>query len=72
MEIFGLKNTFLVTLYLDISVFRYKKTNPENVSYPKVGVLNVEFVLKLRIYSFLKSLICLKLILKNLTTTLHT
>ena len=27
-----------------------KKTNSENVSTPKVGVLNVEFALKLRIY----------------------
>ena len=37
-----------------------KKTNSENVSTPKEGVLNVEFVLKLRIYKSLKSLICLK------------
>ena len=37
-----------------------KKTNSENVSTPKVGVLNVEFVVKLRIYRSLKSLICLK------------
>ena len=36
-----------------------KKTNSENVS-PKVGVLNVEIALKLRIYRSLKSLICLK------------
>jgi len=36
-----------------------KKTNSENVSH-KVGVLNVEFALKLRIYRSLKSLICLK------------
>ena len=28
----------------------FKKTNFENVSTPKVGVLNVEFALKLRIY----------------------
>ena len=32
-----------------------KKTNSENVSTPKVGVLNVEFALKLRIYRSLKS-----------------
>ena len=37
-----------------------KETNSENVSTPKVGVLNVEFALKLRIYRYLKSLICLK------------
>ena len=37
-----------------------KKTNSENVSTPKVGVLNIEFVFKLRIYRSLKSLICLK------------
>ena len=36
-----------------------KKTNSENVSNPKVGVLNVEFALKLRIYRSLKSLIYL-------------
>ena len=37
-----------------------KKTNSENVSAPKVGVLNVEFALKLRIYRSVKTLICLK------------
>jgi len=31
-----------------------KKTNSENVSTPKVGVLNIEFALKLRIYRSLK------------------
>ena len=33
-----------------------KKNYSENISTPKVGVLNVEFALKLRIYS----LICFK------------
>ena len=37
-----------------------KKTNSENVLTPKVGVLNVEFALDLRIYKSLKSLDCLK------------
>ena len=36
-----------------------KKTNSKSVSTP-VGVLNVEFALKLRIYRSLNSLICLK------------
>jgi len=49
-----------------------KKTNSESLSTPKVVVLNVEFVLKLRIYRSLKSLICLKLIQKKFSTTLHT
>ena len=31
-----------------------RKTNSENVSTPKVGVLNVEFALKLRIHRSLK------------------
>ena len=55
-----------------------KKTNSENVSTPKVAVLNVEFVLKLRIYRSLKSLICLKWIRRSFpqhcipsSTTLH-
>ena len=39
---------------------------------PKSTILNVDFGLKLRIYRSLKSLICLKWILKNLSTTLHT
>ena len=43
----------------------------ENVSTAKVGVLNVEFALELRIYRPLKSFICLKWILKKLSTTLH-
>ena len=50
----------------------------ENVSTPKVRVLNVEFTLKLRIYRSLKSLICLKWIRKSFpqhcklsSTTLH-
>ena len=37
-----------------------KKTNSENVSTPKIGVLKVEFALKLRIYRSFKSLIFLK------------
>jgi len=45
--------------------------NSENVSTPKVEVLNVEFALKLRIYRSLKSLICLKWIRKKFTPTLH-
>jgi len=39
------------------------------VSFPKVGVLNVEITLKLRIYRSLKSLICLKWIRKKFSTT---
>ena len=39
---------------------------------PKSTILNVDFALKLRIYRSLKSVICLKWILKNLSTTLHT
>ena len=49
-----------------------KKTNSESVSTPKVGVLNIEFALKLRIYRSLKRFICLKRIRKKLSTTLHT
>ena len=49
-----------------------KKSNSEKVSTPKLGVLNIEFALKLRIYRFLKSLICLKLIRKKFSTTLYT
>ena len=49
-----------------------KKTNSENVSILKVGVLNVEFALQLRIYKSLKSLICIKWIRKKLSTTLYT
>ena len=49
-----------------------KKTNSENVSTPKEGVLNVEFALKLRIYKSYKSLICLKSIRKKYSTPLHT
>ena len=41
------------------SLINNLKTNSENVSTPKVGVLNVEFALQLRIYRSLKSLICL-------------
>ena len=51
---------------------QFKKTNSENVSTPKVGVLNVEVALKFRIYRFLKSLICLNWIRKKFFTTLHT
>ena len=46
-----------------------KKTNYENVSTPKLGVLNVEFALKLRIYRSLKSFICL--VLKKFSRTLQ-
>ena len=49
-----------------------KKTNSENVSTPKVGVLNVEFALKLRIYWSLKSVICIKWIRKKFSTKLYT
>ena len=38
---------------------------------PKNTIFNVDFLLKLRIYRFLKSFIFLKWILKNLFTTLH-
>ena len=51
---------------------KYKKTNSENVSTPKVRVFSIEFALKLRIYRSLKSLIWLKWIRKKLFTTLHT
>jgi len=49
-----------------------KKNDSENVSTPKVGVLNVKFALKHRICRSLKSLICLKWIRKKFSTTLHT
>ena len=49
-----------------------KKTNSENVSNPKVGVLNIEFALKLRIYRSLESFIRLKWIRKKLSPTLYT
>ena len=42
------------------SLINKRKANSENLSTPKVGVLNVKFALKLRIYRSLKSLICLK------------
>jgi len=59
--------TFLCHCYLII-----KKTKFENRSTPKVGVLNVEFVLELRINRSLKSVICLKWFRKKFSTTLHT
>ena len=39
---------------------------------PKSMILNVDFALKLRFYRSLKSFKCLKWIIKNLSTTLHT
>ena len=50
----------------------FKKSNSENVSTPKVNVLNVEFALKLRIYRSLEILLCLKWIGKKFSTTLYT
>ena len=50
----------------------WKKNNSENVSTPKVGVLNVEFALNFRIYRSLKSFTCLKWIRKKFSTILHT
>ena len=44
----------------------------KRISTPKLGVLKVEFALKLRIYRSLKSCICLKWIRKKFSTTLHT
>ena len=61
--------TFL--LFMSSLFNNFKKTNSENVSTPKVVVLNVEFALKLSIYRSLRRFICLKWILKNLST-LHT
>ena len=49
-----------------------KKTISENVSTPKVGVLNIEFALKLRIYRSLKCFICLKWIRKKFSATMCT
>ena len=51
--------TFFYILYRRYLIIK-KKTNSENVSTPKVGVLNAEFALKLMIYRSLKSEICLK------------
>jgi len=55
-------NEKIVELFLHFmsSLFNNFKKLSENVSTPKVGVLNVEFALKLRIYRSFKSLICLK------------
>ena len=50
----------MISIYTDGTSDGTKKTNSENISIPKAGVLNVEFALKLRIYRSLKSLICLK------------
>jgi len=55
---------FMSSLYNNLKI-----TNSET---PKVGVMNVEFALKLRIYRSLKSLLCLKWIRKKFFTTLHT
>ena len=57
---------FMSTLFNNL-----KKTNSENVSTPKVGVLYIEFALKLRIYRSLKRLTCLKWIRKKFSTTMH-
>ena len=49
-------------LFKDIFCRRYliiKRNYSENVSTPKVGVLNVEFAHNLRIYRSSKSLMCL-------------
>ena len=57
-------------LYFMSSLFNnLKETNSENVSTPKVGVFNIEFALKRRIYRSSKILICLKGIQKKLSTT---
>ena len=48
-----------------------KKTNSENVSTPKVGVLKVEFALKLRINRSLKCLICFQQHCILSSSTLH-
>ena len=50
----------ILASFIMIMINNFKKTNSENVSTPKVVVLNVEFALKLRNYRSLKSLICLK------------
>ena len=61
---------YAVLLHFMSSLFNnFKQTNSENVSTPKVGVLNVTFALKLRIYRSLKSLICLQWIRKKFSTT---
>ena len=49
-----------IFLHFMSSLINNKKTNSESVSTPKIGVLNVGFALKLRIYRSLKSVICLK------------
>ena len=58
-----------IFLHFMSSLFNYlKKINSENVSTPKVGVLNVEFALKLRIYRFNMSQMNPKGVLHNLHT----
>ena len=43
----------------------------QNVTAPEWMILNVDFALKLSKYTSLKQFICLKLILKNFSTILH-
>ena len=52
-----MSSLFKINIYINDNL---KKPYSENVSTPNVGVLIVEFSLKLRIYRSLKSLICLK------------
>jgi len=59
------------SLHFKSSLFNnLRKTNSENISTPKVGVVNIEFTLKIRIHRSLKSFICLKWIRKKFSTTL--
>ena len=58
--------------FYDVVISWFKKTNSENVSTLKVGVLNVEFALDFRIYRSFKSVLCLKWIRNRFSTTLHT
>ena len=63
---------YFLNLFKFLSSFNNLKiNNSENVSTLKYG-LNVDFALKLRIYSSSKSFICLKWTLQNLSLTLHT
>ena len=64
--------TFFTLIMSSLYVVIIQKTNSENVSTPKVGVLNIELALKLRIYRSLKCLIYLKWIRKKLSITMHT
>ena len=64
--------TIEFSLYFSSSLFNNSKKPTLKTNHPKFMILNVDFSLKFSNYTSRKRFICLKLILKNLFTTLHT